>query len=124
MLVVRGVIGSGIFRKSGVMMSEVGSPGLLLAVWLLAGVITLFGVFVLRRKMPDAPRPYRVPGYPIVPTVFVVFATVFLALTIYNDLSTYQKALAAGQPAVINSTFGILLIAVRTPVYLLYRKRG
>ena len=43
MLVVGGVIGSGIFRKSGVMMSEVGSPGLLLTVWLLAGVITLFG---------------------------------------------------------------------------------
>ena len=26
-----------------------------------------YGVFVLRRKMPDAPRPYKVPGYPVVP---------------------------------------------------------
>lgn len=82
-----------------------------------------FGVFVLRRKMPDAPRPYRVPGYPVVPALFVVFATVFLALTIYNDLTTYQKAVAAGQPAVINSAFGLLLIAAGTPIYLLYRKR-
>ena len=82
-----------------------------------------FGVFVLRRKMPDAPRPYRVPGYPVVPALFVVFATVFLALTIYNDLTTYQKALAAGQPAVINSAFGLLLIAAGTPIYLLYQKR-
>src|SRR5688572_1433700 len=43
MLVVGGVIGSGIFRKPGVMAAEVGSPTLLLAVWVLAGVITLFG---------------------------------------------------------------------------------
>ena len=83
-----------------------------------------FGVFVLRKKMPNAPRPYRVPGYPIVPAVFIVFATVFLALTIYNDLTTYQAAIAAGQPAVINSAFGLLLIAAGTPIYLLYRKRG
>src|SRR5438046_10596259 len=43
MMVVGGVIGSGIFRKPGVMASQVGSPELLLGVWLLAGVITLFG---------------------------------------------------------------------------------
>src|SRR5712671_351325 len=42
-LVVGGVIGSGIFRKPGVMASQIGSPELLLGVWLLAGVITLFG---------------------------------------------------------------------------------
>src|SRR5688572_1143318 len=44
MLVVGGVIGSGIFRKAGVMMNELGSPALLMGVWLLAGIITLFGV--------------------------------------------------------------------------------
>ncbi len=43
MIVVGGVIGSGIFRKPGVMASEVGSPELLLLVWLVAGVLTLFG---------------------------------------------------------------------------------
>jgi APA family basic amino acid/polyamine antiporter len=43
MLVAGGVIGSGIFRKPGVMAAEVGSPGVLLGVWLLAGIITLFG---------------------------------------------------------------------------------
>src|SRR5438046_6504125 len=43
MIVVGGVIGSGIFRKPGVMASEVGSPEFLLLVWLLAGVRTLFG---------------------------------------------------------------------------------
>ncbi len=43
MIVIGGVIGSGIFRKPGGMASEVGSPELLLGIWLLAGVITLFG---------------------------------------------------------------------------------
>ncbi len=43
MMVIGGVIGSGIFRKAGVMAGEVGSPQILLGVWLLAGIITLFG---------------------------------------------------------------------------------
>ena len=43
MLVVGGVIGSGIFRKTGVMAEQLGSPELILLVWILAGVITLFG---------------------------------------------------------------------------------
>src|SRR2546422_6688108 len=43
MMVVGGVIGSGIFRKPGVMAGQIGSPELLLGVWILAGVITLFG---------------------------------------------------------------------------------
>src|SRR5690349_23842062 len=43
MLVAGGVIGSGIFRKPGVMAAQIGSPELLLGVWLLAGIITLFG---------------------------------------------------------------------------------
>src|SRR5215204_3569602 len=43
MLVAGGVIGSGIFRKPGVMAAEVGSPEVLLGIWLLAGIITLFG---------------------------------------------------------------------------------
>src|SRR5436309_7929139 len=43
MMVVGGVIGSGIFRKPGLMASQLGSPTLLLAVWILAGLITLLG---------------------------------------------------------------------------------
>jgi APA family basic amino acid/polyamine antiporter len=82
-----------------------------------------FGVFVLRRKMPDAPRPYKVPGYPFVPAIFVVFATAFLAFTIYNDITAYRAALAAGKPALISSAFGLLLVLLGTPVYLWYRFR-
>src|SRR5882724_3421793 len=43
MLVAGGVIGSGIFRKPGVMAAQVGSPEVLLGVWLLAGVVSLLG---------------------------------------------------------------------------------
>src|SRR3954468_23767587 len=43
MLVAGGVIGSGIFRKPGVMAAQVGSPEVLLAVWLLAGVVSVLG---------------------------------------------------------------------------------
>src|SRR3989449_4862903 len=43
MLVAGGVIGSGIFRKPGVMALQVGSPEVLLGVWLVAGIISLLG---------------------------------------------------------------------------------
>src|SRR5207245_705398 len=43
MLVAGGVFGSGVFRKPGVMAAQVGSPELLLGVWLLAGVVSLLG---------------------------------------------------------------------------------
>src|SRR2546423_6952226 len=56
MIVIGGVIGSGIFRKPGVMASEVGSPELLLLVWLVAGVINPF------RSGTQAATPPRVPG--------------------------------------------------------------
>lgn len=83
-----------------------------------------FGLFVLRRKEPNTPRPYRVPGYPVIPAIFVVFAVIYLILTVYNDITTYQDAIAAGKPAIINSAFGLLLVAVGIPFYFYYRRRA
>jgi APA family basic amino acid/polyamine antiporter len=83
-----------------------------------------YGVFVLRRKMPDAPRPYKVPGYPWVPAIFVAFATVFVALTLYNDIANFRAAVTAGKPALINSLLGIALVLLGTPIYFIYRRRG
>ena len=82
-----------------------------------------YGVFVLRRKMPDAPRPYKVPGYPFVPWVFIVFSVVYLGFTIYNDVVAYRAAVAAGNPTMINSAFGTVLVLVGTPIYFFYRGR-
>jgi len=85
---------------------------------------TALGVFVLRRKEPDTPRPYRVPGYPWLPWVFVLFSAVFLALTVYNDVMAYRAAVAAGRPAMINSAFGAALVLLGTPIYFFYRLRA
>jgi APA family basic amino acid/polyamine antiporter len=41
-------------------------------------VFAIAAIFVLRGTMPDAPRPYRTPGYPFVPLVFVVVVSLFL----------------------------------------------
>jgi APA family basic amino acid/polyamine antiporter len=81
-------------------------------------------VFVLRKKEPQTPRSFRVPGYPWVPALFVLFATVFLVLTVYNDVTAYAAAAKAGKPALINSAFGAALVLVGTPIYFICRKRS
>jgi APA family basic amino acid/polyamine antiporter len=43
---------------------------------------TALGVFVLRKKMPDAPRPYKVWGYPIVPAIVIIFSAALFINTI------------------------------------------
>src|SRR5213596_2069725 len=61
MLVAGGVIGSGIFRKPGVMAAQVGSPELLLGVWLIAGVVSLLGTLSnaeLASMMPETGGQY------------------------------------------------------------------
>lgn len=83
-----------------------------------------YGIFVLRRKEPSTPRPYRVPGYPIIPAIFIVFALAYLVLTVYNDIVNYQTAVAAGKPAIINSAFGLLLVVVGVPFYFFFRWRN
>jgi basic amino acid/polyamine antiporter, APA family len=82
-----------------------------------------YGVFVLRRKQPHAPRPYKVPGYPVVPWVFIFFAVLYLVFTVYNDLAGYRAAVAAGKPALINSAFGTALTLIGAPIYFFYRAR-
>jgi APA family basic amino acid/polyamine antiporter len=80
-------------------------------------------VIVLRRREPDAPRPFRVPGYPWVPVVFVAFGLAYLVLTLANDIGAYRQAVAAGKPALLNSAIGLALMISGTPVYLYYRSR-
>ena len=42
-------------------------------------VLTIGGVFVLRRKRPDAERPYRAFGYPVFPALYIVTAVAIMA---------------------------------------------
>jgi amino acid transporter len=53
------------------------------------GFFLLVGIalFVLRAKEPDAPRPFRVPGYPVVPAIFVLMC----AYLLYSSLTYHGK---------------------------------
>jgi APA family basic amino acid/polyamine antiporter len=82
-----------------------------------------WAVVVLRRREPDAPRPFKVPWYPLVPVVFVGFGMVYLVLTLCNDVAAYRKAAADGKPALLNSALGAALVLAGTPLYFYYRKR-
>jgi basic amino acid/polyamine antiporter, APA family len=74
--------------------------------WGLSGVALL----ALRRKMPDAPRPFRTPGYPFVP---LTFAVVMAGILISAFVET---------PAEAAATFGLLAIGL--PLYPLFRRRA
>ena len=95
---------------------------LIFVAWISYGLGVL-GVFVLRRKEPNTPRPYKVPGYPWVPAAFVLFSAAFLFLTIYNDIINYRAALAAAKPALINCAFGTGLVLIGAPIYFFYRAK-
>ena len=45
---------------------------------------TAFGVFIMRKREPDAERPYRVWGYPIVPALFVLFCVTLIIVTCFT----------------------------------------
>ena len=59
-------------------------------------VLTVAAVFVLRRRMPDAPRPYRAWGYPLVPALYIVAATALMVdLLILKPRFTWPGLLIA-----------------------------
>ena len=108
-------------RFSG--LGEIGS-GLSYGLWAIAAALIFvswifyavgaYGVFVMRRKEPNTPRPYKVPGYPLVPWIFIIFATVYLVLTVYNDADHIFKALRAGAGGYLlkQATAGEILEAI------------
>ena len=86
--------------------------------WLFYG-LSAVGVFILRKKMPDAERPYKVWGYPFIPALFVLFTGFFLVATVYNDLSNY----VLGISPIINSLFGLLLTSLGVPLYFYFKRK-
>jgi APA family basic amino acid/polyamine antiporter len=71
---------------------------------------TALGVFILRRKMPDVPRPYKVWGYPVVPAVFIIFC-VFL---IGNTLIARPR----------EAGIGLVLILLGIPFYWWFQRKS
>jgi len=87
---------------------------------LLFYVLTVVGLFVLRRKRPEAERPYRAVGYPVIPAVYVVLcAVVMLDLLVVKFLASY-----ATKPIYVFGGFGMLsfLAAAGAFVWALYYK--
>jgi APA family basic amino acid/polyamine antiporter len=67
-------------------------------------------VFVLRRTRPDAPRPYRVWGYPIVPVVFILTSMAFVANTLFE------------RP--MESLWGVGMLVLGLPAYFFWRRQN
>jgi APA family basic amino acid/polyamine antiporter len=86
-------------------------------------IANALAVIILRRREPNAPRPFKVPLYPFIPLIFIAFGLVYLVLTLGNDIAAYRKALAAGQPALLNAALGLGLVLIGTPIYWHYRRR-
>ena len=73
-------------------------------------ILTIAGLFWLRRKRPDAPRPYRAWGYPVLPGLYILFA-----LFVEWALLTHKAARSAA---------GLCIVAVGIPVFYLWCRRG
>jgi len=73
-------------------------------------ILTIFGLFVLRRTRPDAPRPYRAFGYPVLPALYIVMASwISVVLLRYKPQYTWP---------------GLILVLLGVPVYLVWKRQG
>ncbi|MEO6235352.1 MAG: amino acid permease [Vicinamibacterales bacterium] len=89
------------------------------AVVLFAG-IAVASLFVLRRREPDAPRPFSAWGYPLAPAIFTLASAMIVANALWTDL--VKPVIHGGEwgPAAA----GLVVIALGLPVYLLLRGRA
>ena len=73
-------------------------------------LLTIVGLFVLRRTEPDAPRPYRAFGYPVLPAIYIAMAAwICLVLLRYKPQYTWP---------------GLILVLIGVPVYLVWKRLG
>jgi len=72
-------------------------------------VLTIAGIFILRRKQPTAERPYRAFGYPVVPALYIIAASaIMLVLLLYRTSTSFP---------------GLLIVLTGVPVYFFWSKR-
>ena len=72
-------------------------------------ILTIAGLFVLRFKRPDAPRPYKALGYPVLPALYIVMAAwICIVLLRYKPQYTWP---------------GLVLVLLGIPVYLFWSRR-
>ena len=71
-------------------------------------ILTIVGLFVLRRTQPDMPRPYKAIGYPVLPAAYIVMATwISVVLLRYKPQYTWP---------------GLILVLLGVPVYLVWKR--
>ncbi len=73
-------------------------------------ILVASSIFIFRKRMPDAERPYRVWGYPVVPIVFLIVSTWVIVQTIINTPR--------------QSAIGVFLILLGLPVYYLLDRKN
>jgi basic amino acid/polyamine antiporter, APA family len=72
-------------------------------------ILTIYGIFILRKKMPDAERPYKAFGYPFLPALYIFIA------------SAVSIALLVTQTATCG--WGVLIMLLGIPVYYLVKEK-
>jgi APA family basic amino acid/polyamine antiporter len=73
-------------------------------------VLTIVGLFVLRKKRPDAARPYKAFGYPVLPALYIVMAVWICGVLLrYKPQYTWP---------------GLILVLLGVPVYLVWTRRS
>ena len=77
---------------------------------LLFYVLTIVGIFVLRWKRPEAERPYRAFGYPVLPALYLLGASVVMVVLLFYRTQTTWP--------------GLLIVLAGVPVYFLWRPEG
>jgi len=70
--------------------------------------LTILAIFVLRKKRPDIPRPYKAFGYPVIPAIYILTTTtIMLILLKYKPDYTFP---------------GLLIVILGIPVFFIWRK--
>ena len=70
-------------------------------------VLTILGVFVLRKKRPDAERPYKAFGYPVLPAIYILLASfIMIDLLIYKPNYTWP---------------GLIIVLIGIPIYYIWK---
>jgi len=82
---------------------------IIFAVFIFYGATTL-GVFILRRKMPQAPRPYKVWGYPLVPALVILFCITLF----FNTIITRPR----------EASLGLILMLTGIPMYWWFNRKA
>lgn len=72
-------------------------------------ILTIFGIIILRKKMPDAARPYKAIGYPFLPLLYIIIASAVCVSLLFTKFSTCG--------------WGVLIMLMGIPIYYLIKEK-